>query len=394
MSTVFILGRQPALGLAELESLFGAAAVRPIGRQAAVVESDTITFSRLGGSLKAGRVLQTLETTNWQTIQNYLQSLVVDYTTSLPTGKLQLGLSVYDGVVSNKKIMAAGLSLKKALRANGRSVRLVPNSEPALGSAQVLYNKLTASLGCELLIIKDGSRTVIAQTTAVQDIDAYARRDRGRPKRDARVGMLPPKLAQVIINLAIDRNMKKVTSNKGVVLLDPFCGTGVILQEALLGGYNATGSDLEPRMVEYAKENIAWLRTVYNIGQLLSIDAQDATSATWTMSFDGVASEVYLGRPFTAPPAPDVLQKNRQDCNSIIKKSLQNIAAQTETGTQLCLAMPAWFVRSDIYHLPLLDSLEKLGYNRKKFVHVRDQDLIYHRDGQIVGRELVIITRK
>jgi hypothetical protein len=37
----------------------------------------------------------------------------------------------------------------------------------------------------------------------VQDIDAYAERDFERPMRDAFVGMLPPKLAQIMLNLAV-----------------------------------------------------------------------------------------------------------------------------------------------------------------------------------------------
>ena len=49
-----ILGRQPALGLAELESLYGAKHVRPVGNVAAAIDVDTLDmdFARLGGSIK------------------------------------------------------------------------------------------------------------------------------------------------------------------------------------------------------------------------------------------------------------------------------------------------------------------------------------------------------
>lgn len=68
-------------------------------------------------------------------------------------------------------------------------------------------------------------------------------RDYGRPARDARVGMLPPKLAQIMLNLS-------VKDEKSGTVLDPFCGTGVLLQEAALAGFDFIGSDIEPRMVE------------------------------------------------------------------------------------------------------------------------------------------------
>ena len=51
------LGRQPELGLVELESLFGAAAVKPFGHQAALVEPE-LDVSRLGGSVKVGTVFE------------------------------------------------------------------------------------------------------------------------------------------------------------------------------------------------------------------------------------------------------------------------------------------------------------------------------------------------
>src|SRR5581483_12120222 len=98
---------------------------------------------------------------------------------------------------------------------------------------------LTGPTGIELLLIAthDG-QTIIARTTEVQDIDSYTLRDRGRPKRDARVGMMPPKLAQIIINLAVGELPEEARQSvceippdqpiptkhfAGITILDPFC---------------------------------------------------------------------------------------------------------------------------------------------------------------------------
>ncbi len=115
---------------------------------------------------------------------------------------MRLGLSLYGFSESLRRVEATGLNLKKAIRKTGRSVRLVPNKTAELNAAQIIHNQLTGPTGWELLFIRESGKTIIAQTVKVQDIDAYARRDRLRPKRDAKVGMLPPKLAQIIINLA------------------------------------------------------------------------------------------------------------------------------------------------------------------------------------------------
>jgi tRNA G10 N-methylase Trm11 len=450
MQSLMILGRLPALGLAELESLYGADKVRPAGDKAAVVDVDPcfLAFDRLGGSVKFCKLLTELDTTNWKEIEKFLLQVSPGHSERMPEGKMQLGLSLYGFRESTKQIEATGLSLKKVIRKTGRSVRLTPNKEPELSSAQVLHNHLTGPLGWELVFVRDGNKTLVAQTVKIQDIDSYTLRDRSRPKRDTRVGMLPPKLAQTIVNLAVGKlpedkleSICEIPAGEKVprphlsqTVLDPFCGTGVVLQEAALMGYNIYGSDLEPRMVEYTKLNLAWLNANYHLegGYDYWFDIGDATTYTWQEPIDFVAAETYLGRPFTTRPTPEVLAQTSADCNLIIKKFLQNIHRQLRPGTRLCLAIPAWLmdatgqssssavrdasraqqrsvpkryvssgaqasarnVPRKIVHLPLVDQIEQLGYNRISFEHAGNEQLLYYREDQIVARELLVITRK
>jgi len=427
-----ILGRQPALGLAELESLFDAKAVKPVGERAALLDSEPskVPFAYLGGTMKFCKVLTVLETTGWSEIQKFLANAVPEHAARLPEGKMKLGLSVYGLEMSPSQINATALGLKKIIRASGRSVRVVPNNEPALNSAQVLHNQLTSPLGWELILVRDRGRTILAQTIAVQDIEAYSRRDRNRPKRDMRVGMLPPKLAQIIINMAsgsVTDPSCGPTKPNGKTLLDPFCGTGVVLQEALLMGYDIYGTDIDERMIDFSRTNLKWLSANYNLKpNTYNLEAVDATKHRWNSHFDTLASETYLGRAFNTPPTSDKLAENVQTTNTIIKKFLHNLASQTQPGFRLCLAVPAWHVRDGFKHLPILDAfdhssastssslslraeglspsaegrgvervdqLTDMGYNRVSFVHAGEKDLIYYRPGQFVGRELVVLTR-
>jgi tRNA (guanine10-N2)-dimethyltransferase len=412
MQSLLVLGRQPELGLAELESLYGASRIRLVGQNVAVIDVDPclLAFDRLGGSIKFCKILTTLDTTHWKQLERFLVQASPAHSQDMPAGKMLLGLSVIGLDTNVRQINATGLSIKKAVRATGRPVRLVPNKEKELNSAQVLHNKLTGQNGWELVLIKDGAKTIIAQTVKVQDIDSYTRRDRGRPKRDARVGMLPPKLAQTLINLASGpipedklESICDIPADKpippkilGQTVLDPFCGTGVVLQEALLMGYGAYGSDADQRMVDYTEHNVKeWLPTWYDHSLPVHIEKGDATNHPWKQPFDLVACETYLGRPFTAAPSSEVLAQTIADCQLIIKKFLQNIADQIEPGARLCLAVPAWQTSPGKFrHLPLIDSLSDLGYNRVKFEHVRDEKLLYYRADQIVTRELLVITRK
>lgn len=413
MYSVLILGRQPVLGLAELESLYGADKVRPIGGHAALVEVDPclLAFDRLGGSIKFCKHLTTLDTTEWKQIETFLIQVAPGHSERMPEGKMRLGLSVIGfDKVSLKQLEATGLTIKKAIRKQtDRSVRLVPNKEAELNTAQIIHNQLTGPTGWELVFIREGNQTYVVQTVKVQDIESYSRRDRERPKRDARVGMLPPKLAQILINIAAEElpedTLESIcdipagqpipTTLIGKRLLDPFCGTGVVLQEALLMGYDTYGTDLDQRMIDYSEKNLQWLKDMIPFEGSVTLEKGDATDHTWQPPIDIVAAETYLGRPFTSRPSNEILAQTVSECNLIIKKFLRNIHGHIHTGTRLCLAVPAWQVRSNEFkHLPLLDSLEEIGYNRISFEHAGSEELLYYREDQVVARELLVLRRK
>jgi tRNA G10 N-methylase Trm11 len=147
-------------------------------------------------------------------------------------------------------------------------------------------------------------------------------------------------------------------------------------------------------MIRYSRDNLNWLSETHKISFDWYLHEGDATDTKWQKPIDIVACEGYLGRPFTSAPSSEILQKTINDCDTILRKFLKNIASQTKKGDRMCIAVPAWFVGSNIYHLKTLDQLTDLGYNRISFVHSNEKDLIYHRDGQVVGRELLVISRK
>lgn len=383
---IAILGRQPTLGLAELESLYGVPTVQPVGQHAALLNTTSVDIARLGGTLKLAKPLTELPTTDWRKLSDYLINELPKYIEHLPQGKLKLGISLYGIQANSQQVFRTGLELKKVCRKQGRSMRFVAGTAPALNSAHVLHNQLTSSLGMELCLIKNGSKTWLVQTFAVQNVDDYARRDYGRPKRDAFVGMLPPKLAQIMLNLTTPKDESQI--------LDPFCGTGVLLQEAALRGHSVYGSDLSEKMVRYTRDNLHWLQETYNIHFEKFFEIADATNHTWHQPLGHVVCETYLGQPLSGLPSPQKLEEIVQTCNTITKAFFKNIHPQLTPGSRHCIAVPAWRTGKTFKHLPLLDHLEKLGYNRLKFQHATWEDLVYHREDQIVARELLVITVK
>ena len=393
---VVILGRQPALGVAEVERLYGADSVRWFSERAALVDSPQFDFERLGGSMKAGKVVLDDLHGNWLNVSRRIAKHYSEAWREVEH-KITLGISVYGFDISPRDVQKTGLIIKKDLRTNGVSLRLIPNSEAALNTATSHHNKLGLSPNrIELLVVRDNSgRTIVAESVGAQNITALAARDQARPRTDTFVGMLPPKLARMMINFS-------GAAQFDGLLWDPFCGTGVVLQEARLLNIDVYGSDLSQKMVDYTTENMRWLDDKHSIASGGNMDSwykifqADATAVTVPHDTPGkisaIVCETYLGQPFSAPPAPAKLVEVRDNCNHIISEFLRNIRPQIDPKTTLVLAVPAWRdTDGDFTHLPLISDLKKIGYQRAKLRHVRDEQLIYYREAQVVAREILIV---
>lgn len=378
MKFLFILGREPQLSLVELEALFSSDKVQRLAPNIALVTSDIKpNLARIGGSIKCARVLE---------------EKLTDYLFALPEGKITLGFSDYSAKANTKSTWKLAMKHKSLLTRHGRSVRLVPNKDSAIiSSATSHHNQLGSKTNhVEIIIYND----YIATSIGTQNITAYARRDQARPARDAFVGMLPPKLAQILINLATE-------GQTGGTLLDPFCGTGVVLQEAMLDQYDVYGTDLSEKMINYSQRNLNWLvektpRLQKSNAPSFFVEEGDATKHQWEHAkVNYVASEIYLGHPLSVPPAEIKLKSLKSDAKALLLAFLRNIEPQLAPGATLALAVPAWLRPNGNYStLDILDEIEKLDYNTTKYKYAASSDLLYYRENQIVARQIIVLRKK
>ena len=410
MKYLAVLGRQPEISIAEIEAQFPQAEfwTGPVVAASPTVLSfrfravgvppapSPVHIARFGGMLK---------------LAIELEKKPLEFLQGLPKGKITIGVSDYSKNASRKTATMEALKLKKILVRHGGSVRVVENKEAVLSTATSLHNGLSGKNERKVELIKVDKDWY--KVIGVQDIDAYVERDQARPARDAKVGMLPPKLAQILINLC-------GPLPEGATILDPFCGTGVVLQEALLMGYRAYGTDISERMVGYSEKNLKWLLKSRDIlfsghfggccrelaseprkdgregrgteNKIFEITTGDATSFHWNQPIDAVTCEGYLGKPFTKIPSEMELKKQKQECGAIVLGFLKNLADQIKTGTPVTIAAPAWLRENKTYErLDILDLIDKLGYNVE---NKSREGLLYHRDNQVVARDIIILRKK
>ena len=421
MKYLAVLGRQPEISIAELEALYGSvervsvalASFTSTGDDSGRGPQNVLRSKNFGeGEESAGPVEGIDRLGGCIKLAVELRQAPLEYLSGLPEGKITLGVSDYSEKATRKSASQEALKLKKILVRHGRSVRVVESRDAVLSTATSLHNGLGGKNERKVELVKLGDEWY--RVIGVQNIDAYSRRDQARPARDAKVGMLPPKLAQILINLC-------GLLPEGSVILDPFCGTGVVLQEALLMGYRAYGTDISERMVEYSQRNLEWLLTTSNaflegsVGgydrdrkgaspvttgasdpvpekEVFEVAVGDATNCRWSRTVAAVACEGYLGKPFSQIPSEMALREQKQECGAIVRRFLRNLAGQIKLGTPVVIAVPAWLRASGEYErLDVIDEIEDMGYN----VNNKSREgLLYHREGQVVARDILILRKK
>ena len=379
------------------------------------IDASTLIL-RLGGTIKIG-VLLNDSPINMTT--EALEGLLLRHLTERygeSTGRITIGFSVSSLSQTPKKIQGRMskllytlrnnfLSVKKQWRAEHDSLRIVTpqKGEPTLSSVVVTKNHLTTSRGTEFLfLIDDSGQALLARTLAVQPFEAYTERDFGRPAREMTTGLLPPKLAQVMINLA------QHPPSDYPKIWDPFCGFGTIVQEALLMGYrDVHGSDISPARMADTRANLEWLAQQLTL-TLPPLDTvlhhHDATMpAPWPEgTIDAIITEGYLGPVIHHTSSPADIAKATQAVEKLYRAVFPHLHCTLKVSGAFVLTLPVWFTGRDTSTTLPLESLIKDLFSIQSPISTKHhpwlsltsrKTIIYHRPGQLVGREIVILKK-
>lgn len=267
----FILGREFRLSLAEIQSLFPHAFFEYANEQFALVsdiseEEIRDKFAYIGGTIKVIKILDEV-----RDVPDFM-TVATDYLKRADrTNKVPFAVAGYGEKLDN---FATGLRIKKFLKScEDKSFRLV-NKEPKNINSAVYKKERLGESETEVNFVKAGKISYFGVTIAYQDVDVYAARDMDKT-RDMGVGMLPPKLAQMMVNLTYSPHPSPLLEGEGIksaklpspprrrvgdevkAIYDPFCGLGTILIEAVNMGYGQIfGSDISPEMVQASKKSM------------------------------------------------------------------------------------------------------------------------------------------
>jgi tRNA G10 N-methylase Trm11 len=391
MQAFTVLGSNPQLSIAELKTLIKKAPSLFTNEVAIFDDVDTkldVLQQKLGGIQKIGSVIGSVTTINKKEITDFLASMLQSQSMD---GKIYFGFSIYDIENAQRtqklqmQIKAIGLEIKSKLKYAGRSARFVTSKENTLSSVIVSKNHLL-DRGAEFVFLVKDREILIGQTQAVQDFKDWSHRDYDRPARDARRGMLPPKLARMMVNLT-GINLLNTT------LLDPFCGSGTILMEgALLGAEKLIGSDISEKAVEDTIQNLEWLRDEnYNVPifEVLQSKASNLAAYHAKESIGAVATEPFLGNPRSGRETINQIKQAIEDLEQLYFESFSAIYPLMKKGAPIVIASPIHIRQGEQFPVRTKKILKKIGFIEDP---ISKEPVIYKREGQFVAREIMRFT--
>lgn len=386
----FILGSHPNLSVSELKAVLGTS-FQPVFQSSTLLlnkpinQDPHVLQERLAGVIKIGRIVGSVETWDVQKITDLITNLIVNIEGK---NKISFGLSLYhlDNPQKTKELEkqldVLGLTIKKQLKLTGRPIRYVKGKEPRLSSAIVETNGLLTS-GGEFTLFVSKRGIFIGQTSSIQPFKTWSKRDFGRPRRNAKNGMLPPKLARMMINLS-------GVDPKESTILDPFCGSGTVLMEAILMGFKKViGSDIWQKAIDDTQINMDWLIEEFQLPKpnlsLYTTSAADLAKL-YPNPVDAIVTEVFLGNPRTKTINSQEGQRLEQELLPLFHASFSALKGILKPSGKAVIAFPA-FRQQDItwYRLPINDLLTSLGYT------ILEQHL-YFRPNQFVARDIVLLS--
>lgn len=335
-------------------------------------------FKRLGGFIRYGEIIDDLD------------SFLTSFTTH--EGKVVFGISVL-GVESNLSQKKLGNSIKEGLKEFGISSRFIAPSknEKSLNYGQIQYNHILRK-GFELCILNNGKEEIYGKTVLVQNVEEFAKRDLDRPYTDMEMGVLPPKLARMMVNFT--------ALNSGIIW-DPFCGSGTIPMEAAVLGFNFLASDIDSNAVHHTEENIKWLDKEGLIDDIfyesfrLDVSQPDHEIVKKLKNTDlsGIVCEPFMGVAQKRELAEINAEKLLDDVKSLYRALFKLIDEKIEKrGIKVVIIIPSYKTRNGWKTF----GVRELLTNRWEVLNTYysgGRDLKWSRKNSIITRNIFILNR-
>jgi tRNA G10 N-methylase Trm11 len=201
---------------------------------------------------------------------------------------------------------------------------------------EVLTREIASRKIIDFIVLKIGEKYWLGATFYVPDSQQFTMRSNERPVVSSQIS-ISSRLAKLLLNLS--------GVKKGGTVLDPFCGSGTILSEALMAGMNCIGVDRDKNRIDNSKQNLEWLAKTRKISkQSYSLKIGDSTRLEAVMGgvqVDAIVTEPILLPKIAATPSLDKARKLIRNSSRLYSESLYSMAAVVRKGGRIVIVAPS-----------------------------------------------------
>ena len=397
---VFILWREFKLSIAELYNLFPKVRFLHVNPEFLILD-DISKDDIIDNFKKIWWVIKVIEINDELKIEKDFLKFGIEYilkSKSLSdleweSGKFKFAIAKYWEMRFDS--FTSGIQIKKELvKSKMWSIRFVNKENKNINSAVFKNEKLGWENWQELNIIKVWDRILAWNTIIFQDVDEYSKRDLWK-SRDMQVWMLPPKLAQMMINI----------SWKNSWIYDPFCGLGTVLVEAANSGFkNILWSDIREDLVEISERNLENFIRFKNSKFdyiFFKMDAVNISKINKKLDWFNIVTEWYLWDIMTKWHVTiEKIESQRQKLASLYEWFFSWLR-KIDFKWSIVISFPFWEFKGKFYYFSeIYEILKKYWFNPQKllpddigFSETRSWSILYKREDQQVGREIFKLRR-
>ena len=184
----------------------------------------------------------------------------------------------------------------------------------------------------DFLIVYHNHDGIIYFGTATQNYTntEVKNRDMNKPVRRESLA-ISPRLSKILVNLS--------GAKPHDLMLDPFCGIGGILQEALLKRINVYGIDNDKQATIDAKTNLKWMQDKYNIKNTYKIENNNSVHAS-DLQFAAIATETPLGKLLKKKPDTNQSKQMILNFEAYIIPILRRLKVIKKQSAKIAITFP------------------------------------------------------
>lgn len=237
------------------------------------------------------------------------------------------------------------------------------------------------------------------RTEGAYDINEDKKKYEQRPFVNEIIGT-SIRIARMLVNLA--------GVKEGSIILDPFCGLGTVLQEALLLGLNGFGLELDPERVKQAQSNLKWAKTNFKYKgdfKVISGDAKELSKFFPQTLFDAIISEPELGPFLKENPDTKTARSYINSLYPLFKAVFKEANKIIKPEGKLVIILPQYITnKNSVEAFNINDLINSTSF--QKFNPLKDMDISqlnqynlqipinYKEKWHIINRQIYIFIKK